>query len=149
MSGSTGSGVVAFDSVYFYARFPEFSTVSATLLGYYFGEAGILLNNTPTSVVQDSSVGGRRYLLLHLLTAHIASLYSGVNGIAPSGLVGRISDASEGSVRVAVDMGTQPAAAAYFLQTNYGTEFWWMTADLRTGTFVGGGGRRRFVGYVS
>lgn len=135
-----GSGVVAFDQAYFFARFPEFSTVGATLLGYYFNEAGDLLNNTPTSAVQDSTIGGRRYLLLHLLTAHITALNAPVGGQPASPLVGRISAAAQGSVNVSTDMGAQPMAAAYYIQTKYGAQFWSTTSDLRTGTYVG---RRR------
>jgi Protein of unknown function (DUF4054) len=145
----SGSGVVAFDQAYFAARFPELFLGQSPLAGYYFQEAGVILNNTPSSVVSDSSVGGRRYILLHLLAAHIAALNLGSNGQGTSAsLVGRIASATEGSVNVSVDMGTQPAAAAYFNQTRYGAQFWAMTSDLRTASYVGGSGRRRFIGFV-
>lgn len=132
------TGIVAFDPTYFAARFPEFSTISATLLGYYFNDAGLLLNNTTMSIVWDSSVGGRRYIWLHLLTAHLAAINSGVNGQAASQLVGRITDASEGSVHVSADMGTQPASAAYYQQTKYGAQFWAQTAGYRTARYLPG-----------
>lgn len=131
------SGVVAFDPAYFAVRFPELSTVSSVLLIDYFSEAGDCLNNTPLSIVRDASVGGRRYRLLHLLTAHIAAINAGINGEGASPLVGRISSAAEGSVNVSTDMGTQPIAAAYYMQTKYGTQFWNATMDLRTARYVG------------
>lgn len=134
MSGT--SGAVVFDPVYFAARYPEFSTVSNLLLLSYFTEAGLSLNNTSASIVTDSSIGGLRYIWLHLLTAHIAALYSGVNGASPSQLVGRVSDATEGAVHVAADMGPQTASAAWFNQTKYGAQFWSQTARYRTAQYI-------------
>jgi hypothetical protein len=136
MSECTGSGVVAFDPVYFSQRFPEFAAVSTMLLGYYFNDAGLLLDNTACSIVWDSSVGGRRYIWLHLLTAHLAAINAGVNGAAPSELVGRISDAAMGSVHVAADMGDQPMGAAYYNQTKYGAQFWTQSARYRTARYI-------------
>lgn len=149
MPGCVQSGVVAFDAAYFAVRYPGFSAVGSALLNDYFSEAGILLNNTASSIVRDASTGGRRYILLHMLTAHIAQLNSGANGQAPSGLVGRISAATQGSVNVSTDMGQQPMAAAYYLQTPYGTQFWNMTADLRAGGIYAGlrDGGYGWVGY--
>ena len=128
----SGTGTVSFDPVYFAARYPEFSSVAPSLLPAYFTEAGLLLNNSPCSIVQDYSIGGARYIWLHMLTAHLTFLYSGENNSTPSPLVGRINDATEGSVHVAAEMPDQPQAAAYFNQTKYGAEFWRQTAQYRT-----------------
>ncbi len=124
--------VVAFDSAAFLARYPEFSSVSVPTLQAYFNEATIYLNNTDTSPVTDGSVGGLRSMLLNMLTAHIAALNSGVNGVAPSQLVGRIDQASEGSVSVHADMGAIPGTAAWYMQTKYGAAYWQATATYRT-----------------
>jgi hypothetical protein len=129
------TGVVIFDPAGFIARFPEFSTVSASTLTAYFNEATLVLDNTDASTVQQIE---QRTPLLWLLTAHLAALYSGVNGQAPAQLVGRINNASEGSVSVATDYGTQPATAAFYLQTKYGAQYWQMTASIRALQYVPG-----------
>ncbi|MDE3023344.1 MAG: DUF4054 domain-containing protein, partial [Pseudomonadota bacterium] len=117
-------GTVAFDSVGFLARYPEFSTVPTATLQAYFNEAGMYLNNTDSSPVTDFSVGGIRYILLNMITAHIAALNSGVNGQAASPLVGRINSATEGSVSVTADMGAVTNTQAWYMQTKYGAAYW-------------------------
>lgn len=129
------TGVVVFDPAAFIARFPEFTTVNADALTAYFNESTLVLDNTDASIVQQVE---QRTPLLWLLTAHLAALYSGVNGQAPAQLVGRINNASEGSVSVATDYGTQPATAAFYLQTKYGAEYWQMTASIRAMQYVPG-----------
>lgn len=58
------------------------------------------------------------------------------NTEAPLGIVGRISDASEGDVSVSAQW-EAPANAnqAYFTQTKYGVDYWTMTARYRTALF--------------
>ena len=127
--------IVAFDLVGFRARYPEFSTVVDPTLTAYFSEATLYLNNTDTSIVTDVAI---RSTLLNMLTAHIAALNSGVNGQAPSGIVGRVSQASEGSVSVSFDMGPQSGTSAWFLQTRYGANYWQATSAYRTFRYVSG-----------
>lgn len=127
--------VVAFDIAGFRARYPEFVTVQDATLTAYFGEAGLYLNNTDTSLVTDTAI---RSTLLNMLTAHIAALNSGVNGEAPSPLVGRVSQASEGSVSVTADMGPVTGSQAWFMQTKYGAAYWQASAGYRTFRYVSG-----------
>lgn len=129
------TGVVTFDPAAFIVRFPEFTTVSADALTAYFNESTLVLDNTDASMVQQIE---QRTPLLWLLTAHLTALYSGVNGQTPAQLVGRINNASEGSVSVATDYGTQPATAAWYLQTKYGAQYWQMTASIRAMQYVPG-----------
>lgn len=129
------TGVVTFDPVAFADRFPEFLAVSAGTLTAYFNEATLVLDNSDASPVQQIE---QRTPLLWLLTAHLAALNSGVNGQTPSQLVGRINNASEGSVSVAADYGAQPATAAWYLQTKYGAEYWQLTASIRAIQYVPG-----------
>lgn len=128
------TGVVTFDPVAFVARYPEFSTVNQTVLTAYFGEATLYLDNSEASRVQNVE---QRLPLLWMLTAHIAALNSGVNGQAPSQLVGRINSATEGSVSVSAEM-QAGQNAAWFLQTKYGAAFWQATAWLRTARYIPG-----------
>lgn len=131
-------GVVVFDPAAFKQRYPEFTSVADGLLSAYFSEGTIYLDNTDQSRVQDL---GFRTVLLWMLTAHIAAINSGVNGEGASPLVGRINNATEGSVTVGTDMGVVPFTAAWFLQTKYGAAFWQATAPFRTMQYVSGRSR--------
>lgn len=122
---------VVFDYAGWAARYPEFSSVSQATAQAYFNEAQLYMDNTGSSPVADDSVGGQRSMLLNMVTAHIAALNSGVNGQAPSSLVGRISNASEGSVSVAAQMDVSAGSAQWFAQTKYGIAFWQATTQFR------------------
>lgn len=129
MSGT----VVVFDYSVWSARYPEFAdTVSAGLAAMYFNEATAYLSNT----VWGSEDAGRQAMLLNMLTAHIAFLNAGTGAQPATPLVGRITNASEGSVSVAVDMGTVTPSSAWFLQTKYGAAFWAATASKRTMRYI-------------
>lgn len=119
------------------ARYPEFADVSSDAATAYFNEATIYCRNSlgPVSTVALLST------YLNMITAHIAWLYSprdasgnpSSTGTQPApALVGRVSSATQGSVTVAVEMPTQPAAAAWFQQTKYGASFWEATKQYRT-----------------
>lgn len=89
--------IVVFDINAFRERYPEFDTVSDSLLNAYFVEATVYLDNTDRSAVCDVAI---RAVYLNMLVAHIAAINSGVDGKGPTGLVGRVASASEGSVSV-------------------------------------------------
>lgn len=114
-------------------RFPEFASVTEPTATDYFTEAGLYINNTDGSYVSDLAIRTR---LLYLVTAHLAAIYSGVNGQAPSPLVGRISSAAEGSVSVSTEMGPMTNSQAWWMQTKYGAAFWQATARFRTMRYV-------------
>ena len=130
------TGIVTFDPIAFATRYPEFGNVGDALLQAYFDEVTLAyLDNTEASRVQQVE---QRSVLLNMLVAHVAALNAGVNGQAPSPLVGRVNTASEGSVSVGTDMGAVPFTAAWFLQTKYGASFWQATAQFRTMQYVPG-----------
>lgn len=93
------------------------------------GPAALLLNNTDCSPIVDIPT---RTSLLYMVVAHLAFL----EGPGSSGLVGRVSSASEGSVSVATDYGTQSASAAYWLQSPYGAQYWQASAPWRVFQYV-------------
>jgi len=127
-------GVVTFDKAEFVAKFPAFATVDAALLQGDFDVATLFLNNSCCSVVKDAN---KRLLLLYMVTAHIAALFQGENGNAPSGLIGRVSSGSEGSVAVSTQYASEMSMTeAYFAQTQYGAMFWAATTYLRTMRYV-------------
>ena len=126
----SSQGVVMFDPAEFVGMYPPFATVAPTALQMNFDLATLILNNSPKSRIASVLV---RKPILYLLTAHMTQLLNGKNGEQPSDVVGRISDASEGSVSVSAEWASQVSAnAAWFLQTQYGATAWQMMAQFRT-----------------
>ena len=140
-----GGAIATLDPTVFQTggRYPEFNSVSLSLITDYYAEAGDYLNNTGLSPISDVAKQAR---IMNMITAHIAALYSGINGVAPSGIVGRIATASEGSVSVGTgDLGPMAGTEAWFLQTPYGFSAWNALAPYRRGFYVPG---RRAMGYL-
>lgn len=123
------SAPVTFDYQKWIKRYPEFATVDPVLAQAYFDEATLYLKNDGSSPVPTET---EQLTLLNMITAHIAKLNATINGVAPSELVGRITDASEGSVSVGVDKQALPGSAAWFAQTKYGFAYWQATRGYRT-----------------
>jgi hypothetical protein len=153
MSESVNSPVV-FDFTTWATRYPEFSeTVSdPNLAALYFAEAQLYLDNGQCATIPTDV----RALLLNMLVAHIASLNVGINGSPASGLVGRINQATQGSVSVSADMGTAGSStnsAAWLQQTKYGAAFLQACAAYRLGGYYYPGSqpyfgyRRGYGGY--
>lgn len=121
-------GIVTFDPSAFKADFPSFSTVSDAALNFNFNLAALQLNNSYCSVVQDEPT---RALLLNLVTAHITAILNGVNGQPPTGTVGRVANATQGSVSVQLEFKSDSEAEAFYAQTPWGSLFWRSTAIYR------------------
>ena len=123
--------VVTFNATLFKARYPEFNPVADALLQLCFNDAGLYLNNTDGSIVQDVTI---RQQLLFMLTAHIATLGGALTADGQALPVGRTSSATEGSVSASFEYITPATAGsgAWFNQTQYGAEFWQATTALRS-----------------
>lgn len=121
--------VVAFNETAFLARYPEFVGTLSGVLPLYFAEAGLFLNNTDSSTVDDAAI---RTLFLWMLTAHLALLNTGYPGQSPQGIVGRIDHATEGTVSVSAVMGPPSGSGAWYQQTRYGAEYWAASSRFRT-----------------
>lgn len=80
--------------------------------------------------------------MLNLMVAHVCQLLYGPNGNNPSGIVGRITNASEGSVSVGSDFPVTQATA-WFAQTTFGAMFLQLAAPFRTMRYAPGP-RRNF-----
>jgi hypothetical protein len=126
--GPSGGAVATFDPAAFIAAYPAFATVSPASLGVAFTLATLYWRNDGTGPIPDVPT---QTTLLWLLTAHIAQLNYGINGQPPTGLVGRINSAGEGSVNVGTDY-VSNINSAWFDQTTFGAEFWTATAAFRT-----------------
>lgn len=127
------TGAVVFDTTEFRSQYREFGAVGDLPLALYFDFATTKLSNSKSSVVKDAAIRKR---LLYLLVAHIASLF------ARPDRVGRINDATEGTVNAHLDWSTHVSEAqAYYDQTQYGVLFWQLTAPFRTFRYVPGRSR--------
>lgn len=134
----TSGGIVTFSYADWSARYPELAaSVTAQTAQLYFNEAQLYCDNTPTSLITDTSQGGEREMLLNMVTAHIAALNAPLNGQPSSPLVGRISNATQGSVSVQTDFQV-PGSAAWFAQTKYGAAYWQATTKYRSMLYVRG-----------
>lgn len=122
--------VAVFDYALWSLSYPELkASVSEPLAGALFRRAQLFLNNTDGSPVTDVDT---RLDLLNLIVAHLASLGGAGQTGGASGLVGRVTSATEGSVSVDVDAGPSNANSAWWLQTTYGFQYWTATANYRT-----------------
>lgn len=130
-------GIAVFNYTNWALRYPALAaTVNDYLAGSYFIEAGLYLDNTDSSIVDDVPT---RLILLNMIVAHIASLNgAGQGGGASSGMVGRVSSVTEGSVSISSDFGGVTNAQAWFAQTTYGAQYWAATARYRTMRYVAG-----------
>jgi len=126
------SNVVVFDPAAFKVVFDEFATVPDAKLNYYFNLAATtILDNSENACIPLVE----RTILFDLLVAHQAELKKRIEE-GNSGLVGRISSASEGSVSISTDYQIQGNTAQWYNQTPYGAQYWAMTAKYRTFTYV-------------
>ena len=124
---------VIFDPNEFRALYPEFETLSDVQLNWYFARAEMLLDNGNCSPVSDVN---ERKILLYLLTAHIAMLSGGANGKKPQQSVGRLSNATQGSVSAGFAMEGVNYQSSWYMQTPYGAEYLTMTAKYRVGQLI-------------
>lgn len=115
--------------------FPQFATIQqAQIVNVVLPLAEIYNRNDGGGPV---STAATQTQLLNLMVAHVAQLLFGVNGAAPSPLVGRISNATEGSVSVAAEF-PQNQNSAWFNQTPFGAAWWQATAAYRTMRYIPG-----------
>lgn len=133
------SPIITFNYDSWVQLFPNFAYISQPQADLYFALATQLQRNDGGGPVTDVQTQTN---LLNLLTAHIAQLFApapnGQTGRDPS-IVGRITNASEGSVSVATEMPmpTNPSSA-WFLQTAYGAFYWTASAPFRTMRYIPG-----------
>lgn len=148
--------VVVLDTAKFKEAFPEFADVPDGRLTVLFTMAtSTVLDNTDASPVTSYP---ERESLLFLLLAHMLTLYGtgplagGIGGTGPSGAVGRVSSATEGSVSSSMEYhAAGTATEAWFNQTQYGAMYWVMTARWRSMRYValGSSGVGRALDYLN
>lgn len=128
--------IVVLDIPKFRAMFPEFSNLTDAQLPFLFDQSTDYLNNSEYSLVEDAV---KRERLLYLLMAHLVYLrYGDTNGNGGSGMVGRLSSASEGSVSVSSDAGQIEFRYMWYTQSPYGMDFWQATKVYRMANYYPG-----------
>lgn len=137
-------GAAGFDPDAWAALFPEFASIAATAGPGLFARACLQVDNTASSRITDLGI---RTTILYLTTAHLAALNATVGGVSPSGLVGRINSATEGSVSVQSTLDVAPGSAQWWAQTRYGIEAWQALLPYRQARYVPGCPRPMFTGY--
>lgn len=134
------------------AAFPTFQNInSADGQMYFDGASSLCANDTcspawSTKVAMGSGQVPLLQRLLWLLTCHLAYLgaFRDANGNPsstgtqpPAPLVGRVSQAAEGSVNVTVELDTTGyPVPAFFQQTPWGLQYWQATVQFRTAVYV-------------
>lgn len=125
---------VGFNYQAWLARFPEFrSTVPGDTAQALFNEAQVYCRNDGGGPVRSALV---QTTLLNYVTAHLAMLYFGTCADPPNSLVGRVSNATEGSVSVATEMDFPPGTPQWWMQTKYGASFWSASISYRNMRYI-------------
>jgi len=153
---------VVFSFSTFTGLFPEFSGLTQGQATAYFTRAtGSMIANSCSNPANND---GNLSYLIYLVTAHVAWLNcpkdtngqpTGPSGTPSTDQVGRVSNATQGSVSVTLDWpGSDPTAQEkYFAQTKYGAEYWAATAQYRTARYLARptrvAGTGRFLGGLS
>lgn len=120
---------VTFDYAAWLLLYPEFQNVSEAQATACFDMATLYCRNDGGGPVSSAAIQTQ---LLNMMTAHMAFLtYGTVGSGGASPLVGRISNAAQGSVNVATENNYPPGTAQWFQQTKYGAAFYAATAQYR------------------
>lgn len=128
--------VVVLDINKFRDIYPQFSDVNDTQISFLFDQSTDYLDNTNYSLVIDPL---KRERLLYLIMAHLAFMRFGdAAGNGGSGMVGRLSSASEGSASASFDLGAMSANSTWFTQSPYGMDFWQATKVYRMAQYYPG-----------
>lgn len=126
---------LAWDPTAFNQAFPEFASanpaVNSPAYTQFWVEAGFLCDNSGSGPISDAT---QLRLCLNLLVAHLASIQFGAGGVGGgTGIVGRVSEAQEGTVRVSATMGSaEPGTDAWYNQTPYGARYLMAIGRFRT-----------------
>lgn len=128
--------VAVFDYSAWAKKFPEFNCVGPGLVEEYWETATLFLDNTDCSPVQDVD---KRTRFLGLITGHLLKLFLPEDMGGMAGAVGRVSQATQGSVSVTLEFAqAKTQLQAFWNQTQYGALYWAATAYLRTAFYVPG-----------
>lgn len=138
-------GQAVFDYNGWIRAFPEFANIEPDEAQNYWFMAEGFLANDGTGPIRDPAQQSRA---MHLLTAHIAALFSPTLGKGAGDTVGRISSRAVGPVSVSSELpGNFNANSAWYALTKYGLLYWTLMAPYRTFRYIPGRPRgQRIIG---
>lgn len=121
--------VVELDAALFRELYPDYASATDAKIGQWFDQACLLVGNRPGSAIPyDPPSVTTRKTILYVVMCHLAAL------TARGDLVGRATQASEGSVSVQLSSGLDGGrGGAWWQQTQCGATAWQMLAPFRTG----------------
>lgn len=123
---------VKFDYDLFRNQFPHIKVGSLGQMAGLWEIAETIVGNdqnSPYPYAPDNGVYKRR-TLLYLALAHLIQMQQ----VGASGLAGRVTSATEGSVSVTVEpFAANSLTEQWWCQTNEGAQYWMLTAAYRLG----------------
>lgn len=126
------SNVFVFNPSDFKAAYPQFAKYTDEQLNWFFKVAEHYVDNSEASCFSLEE----REIMFFFLVAHLAELQNRIDN-GNSGIVGRISSATEGSVSTSIDYNMGSGALEQWLkQTPYGASFYAFAAKYMTALWV-------------
>lgn len=131
--------IVAFNYTTWVQLFPQFAYVPQPVVTEFFNLATSFHRNDGGGPVSSSQM---QTSCLNLVLAHLLQLFGPkADGTGQpnrdANVVGRITNASEGSVSVATELAAgQNQNASFWTQTQYGEAYWALTAPFRTMRYI-------------
>lgn len=117
----------------FQAQFSNLSTVPSGTVQSWWNLAGAFHDNSGNGPVQEQ---GMQDSLMNMVAAHLLVLMGGItvnaDGSINQGVVGRVSNASEGSVSIASENNYPEGTVQWWQQTQFGSMYWMATAPWRS-----------------
>jgi len=147
------ASVVVFDYASWLAAYPQFGSVGLQQAQEFFNLACLLISNLPNSPVPYLPAAlppvFTRKIILNAATAHFAYLFT-PDTTGNGRPVGRISQASEGSVSLGLDYAAaQTDTQAFWNQSPFGAFVWVSLLPYRSAFYAPGPAARGGVGFYS
>jgi hypothetical protein len=124
--------VVQYDYAAWQNQFPALASVASNVVQSYWIMAEAFHANDGGGPIQTASL---QTVLMNLMAAHLLVLFNSMivnpDGSINSGLVGRISSTSEGSVSVSTENQYPPGTDQWYQQTQFGSAYWAATSQFR------------------
>lgn len=111
--------------------FPQFSNVTEAQADLLVPTAQAMM----CGFINQVTNSGLQMALLNYMVAHLAQLSFGSTTQPANAFVGRISNATQGSVSVATEF-PMTQSNAWYAQTPYGLTYWQLSLPFRLGRYV-------------
>lgn len=124
--------VVTYSYAGFQAQYPTLATVPTGTVQSYWTQAQAFHDNTICGPVCDPTL---QAIYMNMMAAHLMVIFGAISingdGSINQGVVGRVNNASEGSVSVGSENDYPPGSAQWFQQTAFGSAYYQATSQYR------------------